>query len=302
MPQGARFGDASLGAVAVPTTEHRYEATGDEGEPTLAERPGVMLAMTLGLGISSFLLFIWITIHLTLFLPGYGLLERLCSLALLLSEIYVLMQSLGYYIQTVQTLRAVNVARETRLALLDVPTVAIYLATYNEPAAVIEETVTAITLLDYPQKTIYINCDHPSEEQAALVEAIARRHNVNFIHRVPNTGYKAGGINDFINRLGRDLPAADLLCIFDADSIPIPTFMREFVLHFQKDPRLAYVQAPQHYGNVAASLVATGAGLQQATFAHYISEGKQQSQAMFYCGTNVVFRISALRDIGRPPG
>jgi len=298
MPSGARFSDASLGAVMVATAERRNEAIVDNSDQSPYDHPAFTLGMTIALGVVSAVLFVYVVVHLTLFAAGYTPIERVSSALLLLSQTYVLMQSLGYYVQTVQTLRATNVARTTRLALNHMPQVAIYLATYNEPEDVIEDTVVAISLLDYPNKDLYINCDHPSPEQGAMVERIARRHNVNFIHRIPNTGYKAGGINDFINRLGRDLPPADLLCIFDADSIPIPTFLREFVLYFQADPRLAYVQAPQFYGNTHVSAVAEAAGHQQATFAHYISEGKQESQAMFYCGTNVVFSIEALRDIG----
>ncbi len=295
---GARFSDASLGAVAVATTEQHHDKIATQGKHSLFAGPAGMLAVTFALMGSSIALFIWVTIHLTLWLPGYNRFDRAASLLLLLSEIYVLVQTIGYYIQTVQAVRTTNVARETRLALLHQPAVAIYLATYDEPEAVIEESVTAITMLDYPNKQIYLNCDHPASEQAAMIERIARRHGVNFVHRVPNTGYKAGGINAFIDRLGRDLPDAELFCIFDADSCPIPTFLREFVLHFVEDARLAFVQAPQHYGNTDASPVAEAAAIQQATFAHYISEGKQESGAMFYCGTNVVFRVEALRDIG----
>lgn len=236
--------------------------------------------------------------NLALFAPGYSPADRVSSIFLLLSEIYTCIQGIGYFIGVAQAARVPNVARRTRLARRDVPSVAIYIATYNEPAEIIEETVNAVTLLDYPNKQIYINCDHHSTEQAEIVAAIARRHHVHFIHRTPNVGFKAGGINSFLQRLGRDVPAADLLCIFDADSVPTPTFLREMIPYFLDEPRLAFVQAPQFYGNAPVSAVATAAGQQQTTFAHFISEGKQQAQAMFFCGTNVVFRVAALRDIG----
>src|SRR5262249_11645551 len=153
---GARFGDTSMGAVAVATTEQRHEEIATQGKHPLFDKPASMLAMTFALMGSSVALFAWVAAHLTLWLPGYNGFDRATSLFLLLSEIYVLLQTLGYYVQTVQALRTTNVARETRLAILHQLAVAIYLATYNEPEAVIEETVTAITLLDYPAKQIYI--------------------------------------------------------------------------------------------------------------------------------------------------
>ena len=296
MPK-ASFSDDSMGAVRVGMTITHQEWMAQQSllQPR-AKRLLVIGAMVM-IGI-SLALWYFIVRNLTLWLPGYRLADRVGSLVLLISEIYIVLQSVGYYLSVIQSARIPNVARQTRLAMLNVPRVAIYIATYDEPIAVIEETVNAVTLLDYPNKHIYVNCDHQSIEQASKVAEIARRHGVHFIHRTPNTGYKAGGINAFIYRLGDDLPAAEMLCIFDADSIPQPTFLREVVPYFLDEPRLAFVQAPQSYGNTAVSLVADAAGQQQHTFAHYISEGKQQNQAMFFCGTNVVFRIAALRDIG----
>jgi cellulose synthase (UDP-forming) len=291
------FSDESLGPVQINTGD-AHMLWLQQHKPVLRrDRGGFVLGAMALIGISVLLCY-FIMRNLALFAPGYSATDRIASVFLLLSEIYTAIQGLGYYISVSQAVRVPNVARHTRLARLDVPRVAIYIATYNEPGDVIEETVNAVTLLDYPNKQIYLNCDHQSAEQAELVATIARRHQVNFIHRSPNTGFKAGGINAFLQRLGRDLPAADLLCIFDADSIPTPTFLREMIPYFLDEPRLAFVQAPQFYGNTAASQVAAAAGQQQTTFAHFISEGKQQAQAMFFCGTNVVFRVAALRDIG----
>jgi cellulose synthase (UDP-forming) len=293
----AIFSDDSIGPVRIETTLPHQMWMAQHG-PQRQHNQLIFVFSAVAMAGISFLLFYFIMRNLALFAPGYRPIDRAASLILLLSEIYVALQGVGYYLNVIQSARTPNVARQTRLARLDEPTVAIYIATYNEPAEVIEETVNAVTLLDYPNKQIYLNCDHQSTAQAQMVAAIAARQGVNCLHRVPNTHYKAGGINAFIERLGQDLPAAAFCCIFDADSIPQPTFLREVVPYLLRDPRLAFVQAPQSYGNANVSQVAEAAAQQQTTFAHYISEGKQQSQAMFFCGTNVVFRVAALRDIG----
>ena len=248
--------------------------------------------------VTSVGLFLFAVSKTTLIGGSYSFFDRFFALLLLLSEVYIVIQTLGYYLQVWQSLRGTNVARINRLARIEGPTVAVFIATYNEPATVIEDTIVAVSLLNYPRKQIYLNCDHQSPEQAAIAADIARRHQVHFIHRVPNAGYKAGGVNEFLHRLGKDLPNADLLCIFDADSIPMPSFLQDIVPFFDDDPRIAYVQAPQHYSNPDASLVAEAAALQQSLFGEFISEGKQESEAMFYTGTNVIFRVAALRDIG----
>jgi cellulose synthase (UDP-forming) len=293
----AFFSERSCGAVEVHVAPPRLMSSAQRHILSHRQK-AVTFAVLYSLCATSIALFALAVSKTTLIGAGFSPFDRISALLLLLSEIYSIVQTMGYYIQVGRTLRAPNVARTNRLARFDVPRVAIYIATYNEPEALVEETVVAVTLLDYPAKQIYLNCDHQSQEQADVMAGIARRHNINFIHRVPNKGYKAGGINEFLFRLGRDLPAADMLCIFDADSIPMPTFLRELVALFEDDSRLAFVQAPQHYGNTAASHVAEIAGLQQTVFGEYISEGKQQCDAMFYCGTNVVFRVDALLDIG----
>ena len=294
----ASFSEDSVGLVRVATTESHYDwLRRTQGAQAHHQRSSLALVAFAMLGVSA-LLFYFIVRNLAVFTPGYTILDRVSSILLLLSEVYVTLHGMGYFLNVIHAARAPNVARQTRLARLNAPAIAIYVATYNEPAAIIEETVTAVTLLDYPNKHIYLNCDHQTAEQAAQVAAIARRHGVHFIHRTPNSGFKAGGINAFINRLGRDLPAAELLCILDADSVPTPTFLREMIPYLLEDPRLAFVQAPQYYGNGAASPVAAAAATQQTVFGNFISEGKQASDAMFFCGTNVVFRLAALRDIG----
>ena len=289
------FSDDSLGALAIDTTPANPGHRASLG----LQRPtqGLLLSVASLAGITILLAY-FVVRNLVLFGTGYTALDRCSALLLLLSEVYVSIQGVGYYRQVMVALGKENIARSTRLAKHALPPVAVYIATYNEPEDVIDATVNAVSLMDYPNLAIYVNCDHQSAQQATMVAAIAARHGVHCIHRVPNHGFKAGGINVFLERLGRDLPAADYLCIFDADSLPMPSFLREVLPYFEHDPRIAYVQAPQSYGNREDSLVADAAGHQQATFAEYISEGKQQSEAMFYCGTNVVFRVAALRDIG----
>jgi cellulose synthase (UDP-forming) len=295
MAKSAVFSDRSIG-VFYEYTPVRVDERQREHDRKMHRR--VVISTVFTLTCVTLLLFYFVIRNLTLFGPGYHPVDRVVSLLLLLSEIYTAVQALGYYVQVAMTWSAPQFGRTQRLATMKVPRVAIYIATYNEPGEVIEETVNAVSLLDYPAKNIYVNCDHQSAEQAAVVKEIAERHHVEFIHRVPNKGFKAGGINSFISRIGFDLPDAEYLCIFDSDSVPVPTFLREIIPYFDDDPRLALVQAPQSYGNRDESPIADAAGLQQMTFAQYISEGKSRAEAMFFCGTNAVFRLNALRDIG----
>src|SRR5579875_3257270 len=167
MPKSV-FSEESLGPVRVPTTQSHQIWMSQRRLIARQERDFVVLGAA-GLIGASVLLCYFVIRNLALFAPGYSPPDRVSSLFLMLSEIYTALQGLGYYLSVMQAARVPNVARQTRLARLDVPPVAIYIATYNEPAEVIEETVTAVSLLDYPNKQIYVNCDHQSGEQAAMV-------------------------------------------------------------------------------------------------------------------------------------
>jgi cellulose synthase (UDP-forming) len=66
----------------------------------------------------------------------------------------------------------------------------------------------------------------------------------------------------------------------------------------EANPQLAFIQTPQYYSNFEYNRVARAAGLQQVIFYEYICEGKGIEDAMFCCGTNVVFRREALVGVG----
>ncbi len=88
------------------------------------------------------------------------------------------------------------------------------------------------------------------------------------------------------------------IIVFDADQNPFPNFIEPLVERMEAEPRLAFIQTPQYYTNFETNRIAHASGLQQAVFYEYICEGKSLSDAMFCCGTNVIFRRDALMDVG----
>jgi cellulose synthase (UDP-forming) len=67
------------------------------------------------------------------------------------------------------------------------------------------------------------------------------------------------------------------------------------------DERVAFVQTPQYYANHDHGAVARAAWGQQALFFGAIARGKDGLGAIFCCGTNVLFRRSALESVGGFP-
>ncbi len=208
------------------------------------------------------------------------------------------------------------------LASDDPPELAVIVAAHNEPLWLIEETLTCFYNLTYPNKRIFLLDDTryaPPEQRTPetieyrqQIEALCQRIGVHLFRR-PWRGAKAGMINDFLAFLNDQPPAGfeftrsplddapfdvDYVAVFDADMNPLPEFAEPLIAQLESEPDLAFIQTPQYYSNFEGNRVARAAGMQQAIFYEYICEGKSTQDAMFCCGTNVIFRRAALDDVG----
>src|SRR3546814_39704 len=127
------------------------------------------------------------------------------------------------------------------------------------------------------------------------MEALAALHGVRYVRRSVHGGAKAGNINHALRHVH-----APYVAVFDCDHVPAPDFLERCLGHFD-DERVALVQTPQWYANARSNEVAGAAASQQALFFGAIARGKDSRDAMFCCGTNMVFRRSALDDVGGFP-
>jgi cellulose synthase (UDP-forming) len=104
---------------------------------------------------------------------------------------------------------------------------------------------------------------------------------------------KAGNLNHALTVVD-----AAFVAVLDADQVPAPTFLEETVPLLLGDAAVAFVQTPQRYRNASGNRIAAAAKEQQAIFFGPIMEAKDGLGAVVCCGTNVVFRRQALRDVG----
>ena len=88
--------------------------------------------------------------------------------------------------------------------------------------------------------------------------------------------------------------------MFDSDHVADPTFL-EATLGYMDDPKVAFVQTPQYYANGDSSRIAAASWAQQALFFGAIARGKDGLDAVFCCGTNVLFRREAFESVGGFP-
>src|SRR5437879_10521147 len=99
------------------------------------------------------------------------------------------------------------------------PKVTVQLPIFNE-IYVVERLLRSVSELDYPQKLLQIqvlddSTDDTRDVTAACAEELRQRgFDVQLIHRVDRTGFKAGAL-----AAGLEAAAGDFVCILDADFV-----------------------------------------------------------------------------------
>jgi cellulose synthase/poly-beta-1,6-N-acetylglucosamine synthase-like glycosyltransferase len=134
------------------------------------------------------------------------------------------------------------------------PKVTVQLPIFNE-VYVVERLLRSVTELDYPRDRLQVqvlddSTDDTRELTAACVtELRGRGFDVQLIHRVDRTGFKAGA-------LARGMQTADgeFVCILDADFVP-PHDLLQRTIHFFTDPKIGMIQTRWGHLNRAYSLL-----------------------------------------------
>jgi len=123
----------------------------------------------------------------------------------------------------------------------DLPIITVQLPLYNE-MYVVERLVKAISEVDYPREKLQIQVlDDSTDETVKLAEATVanyreRGFDIEYVHRLDRTGFKAGALEN-----GMKTAKGELLAIFDADFVPKPDCLRKLV-DFFTDPMVGCAQ------------------------------------------------------------
>ncbi|WP_022882955.1 glycosyltransferase family 2 protein [Gryllotalpicola ginsengisoli] len=162
----------------------------------------------------------------------------------------------------------------------------LFVTVYGEDLETVRRTVTAAIAVHGKHRTWVLDDGH-SDEVKQLAEELGAR----YVRRLSRNGAKAGNVNHALS-----IAKGDYFAIFDADFAPAPTFLYE-TLPFFAEPDIAFVQTPQTYGNLTTT-ISTGAAYMQSMFYRYVQPGRNRFNAAFCVGTNVVFRRSAIDEVG----
>lgn len=229
-----------------------------------------------------------------LLFPGLDWGDKILAILLIMAEFHLALHSLGFMIYI--TRKSSGATKKRRSAHIDSnnpPGVAIIVAARHEPKHILEETFTALRGVDYKNKELYLLDDSSLKSFKSQANQIAKKYGVKVFRRVKRHGAKAGIINDFLQQV-----KTPYVAIFDADQNPMPDFLKRVIPIIHGDSKLAFIQTPQVYTNIDVSQIAKASAMQQTIFYESMCEGKELGEAMFCCGTNVVFKKEALLKIG----
>lgn len=172
------------------------------------------------------------------------------------------------------------------------PSVDVFVPTYNEPEFVVRRTVVGCQAMEYPNKKVYILDD----TRRPHIRALAQELGCEYITRPDNKHAKAGNLNNALLQT-----QGELITIMDADFVPFKNFLTRTVGFFQQ-PNVALVQTPQTFYNPDHH--ARNLGIDHlvyddlANFFGFSQSTRDLTNSALCCGTSYVVRRSALEAVG----
>ncbi len=182
----------------------------------------------------------------------------------------------------------------------ELPAVTVQLPLFNE-MYVVERLLDSVATIRYPRDRFQVqvlddSTDETQEICKRKIAELARKYpelDVEYIHRVDRTGFKAGALQN-----GLHTAKGEFILIFDADFLPLPDILERAIEHFT-DPRVAVVQCRwEHVNRDFSALTEVQALMLDG---HFIMEhaGRNWSGRFFnFNGTAGLWRRAAIADAG----
>ncbi len=177
------------------------------------------------------------------------------------------------------------------------PMVSIQVPAYNEPPAMLIETLNALAALDYPRFEVLVidnNTKDPAvwEPVAAHCRKLGSRFR--FFHVAPLAGFKGGALN---YALARTAPEAEVVAVIDSDYLVSPDWLKHMAPQFSI-PSLAIAQAPQDYRDDGENLFKAMCYAEYQGFFYIGMLTRNERNAIIQHGTMTMVRKSVLEEVG----
>jgi cellulose synthase (UDP-forming) len=261
---------------------------------------------------SGFLTFRYLYWRTTSTLGYNGFADFIFMSLLYAAELYgIVVSMLGLFVNSRPLRRAPAPLVTTPGAL---PSVDVFIPTYNEPPELLQVTLRAALDMRYPRELlrVYLLDDGgtsqkltqadplkaaEARERSQALRQMAESHGGVYLTRERNEHAKAGNINAALVHT-----QGDLIAIFDADHVPTVDFLEKTVGHFQRDDRVYLVQTPHFFIN--PDPLEKNLGMfgrmppENEMFYSVVQHGLDFWNASFFCGSAAVLKRRCLEEIG----
>ncbi len=172
--------------------------------------------------------------------------------------------------------------------------ISIVIPTYNEPLDILQPTIMQAMAVAIPAKVLLSIVILDDGERPWLKEYVEEISNtsliaVKYVTRTQRTGYKAGNINNYLNKYCNE----DYILVLDADFIPKPNILNSY-FQFLGNPNIGFLQAPQYFDNISKD---DPFGQDPTIWFDILQVGRSAHNALICCGTPTLFSVEALRQI-----
>jgi len=191
-----------------------------------------------------------------------------------------------------RSLKPVSVSREK------LPMVSIHVPAYNEPPAMVIETLNALAQLDYPHFEVILidnNTKDPNVWRPVEAHCSTLGERFRFMHEDTLPGFKAGALNYALRHTD---PNAQIIAVIDSDYIVEPNWLIDLVPQFSERPKLAIVQAPQDYRDGEQNAFKAMCYTEYQGFFHIGMVTRNERNAIIQHGTMTLMRREALEHVG----
>ena len=196
----------------------------------------------------------------------------------------------------------------------ELPTVDVFIPSYNEDQSILAMTICAAKGMDYPAEKlrVWLLDDGGTDQKCAdkdparanearsrrvKLQALCRELGATYLTRARNEHAKAGNLNN-----GLAHSCGEIAVVFDADHAPFRGFLRETVGYFRLDPKLFLVQTPHVFLNpdpIERNLQTfERMPSENEMFYGVTQRGLDKWNGSFFCGSAALLRRAALATSG----
>ena len=176
------------------------------------------------------------------------------------------------------------------------PMVSVHVPAYNEPAAMMIETLDALAQLDYPRYEVIVidnNTRDPAVWQPVRDHCAKLDARFRFFHEDPLPGFKSGALNYALRHTD---PGAEIVAVIDSDYLVHPRWLRDLAPQFTQQ-NIAIVQAPQDYRDAHENAFKAMCYAEYRGFFYIGMITRNERNAIIQHGTMTMVRKSALQDV-----